>query len=398
MQARVNRATTPAEAALRSAQEKHPPLYAKNRHGLDRVQALAAILALPPALEQARAEGLIACGEIGKWMPDAGTQRLDDRNFVIELTGGHMDFFYAVGRAMAGASVMYGRDGAAKNTQALPVTDVASLTAQTIKDWKKHCQPALWDLFWTEKRIQHARFDLSEAPHDMAETLVTCAELFTLAHEYGHVALGMEASAPAHENEEIAADLAGLDIYVPTAVRLLGERIAFVGPAFAVRITESLARCGVPFLATYPPAAERLDHIMRRLRGFCSSDQYFDEASTIMVANLSFMDDIDRLVVPGCAPATQTQQQWYGRVGTLAALQSVITERRPLSVFLEMFNRAVQGQTPEAARDIARTLMRYYRRDAKATSFFDEALRRAMGGALDECIKLMPNEQQRLFK
>ena len=54
---------------------------------------------------------LIACGEIGKWMPDAGTQRPDARNFVIELTSGRMVFFYAVGRAMGGASVMYGRDG-----------------------------------------------------------------------------------------------------------------------------------------------------------------------------------------------------------------------------------------------------------------------------------------------
>ena len=398
MQVNMNRAMTPAEAVLRSAQEKHPPLYAKNLHGLDRVQALAAILELPPALEHARAEGLIACGEIGKWMPDAGTQRLDARNFVIELTSGHMDFFYAVGRAMGGASVMYGRDGAPKNTQALPLNNVASLTAQTIKDWKKHCQPALWDLFWKERRIEHTRFDLSEGPHDMTETLITCAELFTLAHEFGHVALGMGVSAPAHENEEIAADLAGLDIYIPTAVKLLGERIAFVGPAFAVRITESLARRDVAFLATYPPAAQRLEHIMRCLRAFCPSEQYFDEASTIMVANLSFMDDIDKRVERGSTQAIQAQDQWYGLVGALAALQSLITERRSLSVFLEMFERGVRAQSPDAARDIARTLGRYYGRDAKVISFFDEPLRQAMGRALDECIRIMPNERQKLFK
>lgn len=386
-----------AETALRSTQEKYPPLYVKNRNGHDRVQALAAILKLPPALEKARAEGLIGCGEIGKWMPDAGTRRLDDKNFVIELTSGHMDFFYAVGRSMAGASVMYGRDGTAKNAQALPLRNIAELTAQTIKEWKKHCQPALWDIFWKERRIEHARFDLSAPAHDMAEALITCAELFTIAHEFGHVALGMGVSAPENDNEEIAADLAGLDIYLATAVPLLGERIAFVGPTFAVRITQSLARCGVELLDTYPPAAQRLEYILRRLRASCPSEQYFDEASTIMVANLSFMDDIDNSLESGRAPARQPQSRWHGLVGALAALQSLVTEQLPPTAFLEMFERGIKGQSPEVARDTAQTLTRYYQREADAISFFDEPLRLTMGFALGKCIELMPPAHRELF-
>ena len=327
----MTRAMTPAEAALQSAQTRQPPLYPKNSRGRDRVQALAGLLEWPDALQQRRDDGRIALGEIGDWQPDARTYGVDEQNYVIEVTSGYMDFLYALGRAMAGASVVYGRDGSVKNAQGLSVSNVADLAAQTLKEWQKHCQPRLWDLFWKEKRIEHARFDLSAPARDITETLVTCAELFTIAHEIGHVALGLGFSAPAHANSQVAADLAGLAVYVPTAAKLIGERFAFAGPALAVRVTGSLSRCGVTFSGAYPPVAERLDHLLRGLRAFCPSDQYFTEASTIMVANLSFMDDIDKLIQPH-APSP-VPNAWEGLVGAIAALQALVTERRPPAVF-----------------------------------------------------------------
>jgi len=192
----MTRAMTPAEAALQSAQTRQPPLYPKNTHGRDRVQALAGLLEWPDALQQRRDDGRIALGEIGDWQPDARTYGVDEQNYVIEVTSGYMDFLYALGRAMAGASVVYGRDGSVKNAQGLSVSNVADLAAQTLAEWQKHCQPQLWDLFWKEKRIQHARFDLSAPARDITETLVTCAELFTIAHEIGHVALGLASVHP----------------------------------------------------------------------------------------------------------------------------------------------------------------------------------------------------------
>ena len=160
----MTRAMTPAEAALQSAQTRQPPLYPKNTHGRDRVQALAGLLEWPDALQQRRDDGRIALGEIGDWQPDARTYGVDEQNYVIEVTSGYMDFLYALGRAMAGASVVYGRDGSVKNAQGLSASNVADLAAQTLNEWQKHFQPRLLDLFWKEKRIQHARFDYQRQP------------------------------------------------------------------------------------------------------------------------------------------------------------------------------------------------------------------------------------------
>jgi hypothetical protein len=393
----MTRPLTPAETALQAAKAVKPPLYPLNKRGHDRVEALANLLQLSEGLRQAVDEGRIAWGEIGDWKPDARCYPAAPGHYVIEVTSGYMDFLYALGRAMAGASVVYGPDGAEKNKQALTYAEIAALAASVLKDWQKHCQPGLWDLFWKEKRIAHADFPLAAPALDIAETLVTSAELFTIAHEVGHAARGLGLAPALHPNEEVAADLAGLVFYLPAAVSLLGHRSAFPGPAFAVRVIGSLSRCGVTFTEAYPPAAERLRFVLQGTRALCPSTQFFDEASTILVANMSFMDDIDRLIDPDGATATPPDE-WHGLVGALAALQSLVTESLPPSTFLEMFERGLNGQKPATRRAIAQKLRRYYGPAPPEQSFFPESLRRPMGVALDQCIALMPNDRQALFK
>jgi hypothetical protein len=98
--------TTLAETHLQRLKSEHAPTFPLNSRGADRVQALAGVLHpfLPAGFRAQIDKGFVAIGEVGRPEPDAETLRFEDDSNAVVVTSGMMNFFYAIGRAMAGAA------------------------------------------------------------------------------------------------------------------------------------------------------------------------------------------------------------------------------------------------------------------------------------------------------
>src|SRR4029079_9716576 len=105
--------------------------------------------------------------------------------------------------------------------------------------------------------------------------------------------LDLGLAKPTHDNEELSADAAALDSYLPMITNPSALRMAYGGSAFAIRVLGSLQSLGVEFSRNYPPPRERLIAHIDALRALCPLPQFFDEAATIMVAYMELMDDVD---------------------------------------------------------------------------------------------------------
>ncbi len=385
---------TPAQAQLAERQRKHPPSYPRNSLGNDRALALARVLVLPEALETRFRAGSLVYGEVGDMIPDAHTLPLRDDNFVVLLTSGMMDFLYAVGRAMAGATVLWSEQGERQNAQALDTAHITELVAGTFKQWHKFCQPSLWDLFWRSKRIEHPDFAIGERVRSLTEAMVTSAELYMLAHETGHVLLDLGLTSAPQANEEMRADAVGFGLYLPVAQAAVRPRMAYAGAGFALRVLSALSHAGVRFSRAYPPAPERLAGLLAVMRQSCPSDGYFDEVSTVMVANFGLMDAVDALIVPGSMP--NPLATWQARVSMIAVLQAVAERERPPSEFAEMFKLTAEEEPAADLADVAAVLCRYYQAGDGA-GYVSDAVGAAMSASLADCIQSLPQAHRRLF-
>ncbi len=396
---------TPAHAHLTERQRLRPPAYPLNSIGADRARALCGVLSggLPQPLQDFLRDGVLTVGEIGSYKPDIRTFALASRNFVIEVNSGLMDFYYAVGRAIAGTFVVYSTSDIRHptsdkpdNRQALQVADVSALIAQTFTQWRTYSRPTLWDRLSQEQRIQHASFPIADAVRAPTEMLVTSAELFMLAHELGHVAIDGKIRPPTHDSEERSADALGLEFYLPAAEAVVGRRTTYAGAAFAIRVTGGLARAGVKFSRTYPTPAERLGDLRAALRNACPSQQYFDEVATIMVAYLDLMDDVDDRI--NARTASQFGDAWQTRVRLIAMLEEIAKGRSTQNVFVANWVGDPGKLPPEAMADIAATLIRYYVGPPTAESYVHEPLRAKMGEALMACVSLIPEPLTAAFR
>ncbi len=386
---------TPAQAALSARQQKHPPTYPKNTLGNDRVLALARVITLPDALETRFQNATLVYGEIGDIAPDAHTLPLRDKNHLVFLTSGMMDFLYAVGRAMAGATVLWSDQGERQNVQALNAAQIADLVAATFKQWRKFCQPSLWDMFWRNKRIEHADFAIADRVHSLSEAIVTSAELFMLAHETGHVCLDLGLASAPQANEEMRADSVGFGLYRPAAERAVRPRMAYAGAGFALRVLSALSHAGVRFSRAYPPAPERLAGLLAEMRNSCPSERYFDEVSTVMVANFDLMDDVDARIAG--ARMANGLATWQARVRMIGVLQAVADGQRPPTEFAGMF-ALTAGEGPGTnLADVAAALRRYYLLGEGGERYPGGAASASMAAALPGCIAHLPQDHQSLF-
>lgn len=353
------------------------------------------MLTLPDALEQRFNNGTLVFGEVGKDEPDARTYQLADGNFVVVMTSGMMDFMYAVGRAMSGLAIVWSDSGEPMNVQALDMPDIVSLTADVFKKWRKHCQPGLMELFRDAQRIEHGTFAVTEHVRKIHETLVTSSELFMLAHEIGHVMLDDGLANSSLTNEELRADQIGLSLYLPAAIKQTNRRMAFAGAAFLVRVFGSLGYAGATFSRAYPGTTERLKVLLKGLRSYCPSDQFFDEASTMMVSQLDFMDAIDRQL--GQNIPVNPLAAWQTRVRLIAVLQAVAEDQMPISEFVEKFAAAAHDHGDAEVQSIGKNLRSYYDPTGKSQSQLSMSVWLPMCVALIECVDAMDSDHRKYF-
>lgn len=391
----MTRARTKAELELQVQQARRPAAYPLNSKGFDRVRALAGVLQLPDVMLERFRRGALVFGEIGDFLPDARTRRFDDGSFLVVMTSGMMDFLYAVGRAMSGASVMW-KDGAPLNRAALPPADIAGLLARIFMQWRKHCQPSLWDALWRQRRIEYSKFEVFHEAQERAEVLVTNAELFILAHELGHVGLELGFPSPDIQNDELKADTVGFLLFFPTVVPLFATRMALASAAFAVRVMDSLTTVGVEFSQQYPKPPIRLKTLLALMRAHLPSEQYFDEAATLMVAHLDMMDAMDDLI--GNARKENELAQWQSEVSVLAALIAEAQNEAAPGAFAKQFELHAKVRSEAQMRSIAEKLLRYYPTVPVPTeTYVLPEIRAKMGVLLERTVLAMQPERQALF-
>jgi hypothetical protein len=288
------------------------------------------------------------------------------------------------------------KEGAPLNKAALPPGKIAQLLADIFRQWRKHCQPNLWDALWRQRRIQHAKFEVFHQAHETAEILVTNAELFILAHELGHVGLDLGFPAPKIDNDELKADTVGFLLFFATVDQLFGTRMALASAAFAIRVMDSLTCVGVEFSQQYPKPPVRLKTLLALMRAHLPSEQYFEEAATLMVAHLDMMDAMDDLIGPSVR--SNELEPWQSGVSLLAALLAEALNEAMPSAFVKQFELHAGLRSEAQMRSIAEKLRRYYPIvPAQEESYIPLETRAKMGALLDRSVHSMRPERRALF-
>ena len=383
-----------AQAHLAEQQRKYPPLYPLNSKGRDRVQALLGVLQpqLPAKLQALLDAGTVVAGEIGKFEPSIVTVPLKDKNFVIEVCSGLMDFYYDVGKAMGGTFVVHSTSPTPDNERVLSVDAVTELVAKVYRQWKHLADQHWLSSFWqTSKRFRNSDFTLSEPARGPIEALVTSAELFMLAHELAHVALDTGLRAPPTGNDELNADTIGFEFYMPIVEKIAGTRTAYAAAVFAVRVTAGLERIGVKFARNYPSPKIRLDNLRALFAKRCPSQQFCDEASTIMVAYQHFMDDVDNRFATGSAPAPDPDRTF---IRVLAELQEVAVNRQTREKFVKDIQDIAKSISSGDLRAIFAKLHEYYILKVPENSYLPLDMRMKMAAELLACGSMLPLDLQ----
>ena len=379
-----------ARAQLQARQKKHPPLYALNSRGLDRGTALAGMLfdTFPSELRSLQDSGGVAAGEVGEFIPVIATYPAREQQFSIEINTGLMDFYYAVGRALSGAISIYTTSTNPIVRGPLGPVQVTEYVAAVFRQWRDfHKQGWISQTFWGLPRIERPDFNVDARSLGIVETLVTGAELFMIAHEYGHVAIDRQLLTAPNHNDEMSADSLGLDFFVAAMTsKQLGLRNALASAAFAVRILAGLERIGIKFPAVYPPADQRLENIRTRFAAnYCPSALFFDEASTIMVNYQDLLDDVDNRIQADSAPAVP--DDWRTRVRIIAELQEVACGRLPPER-LDQDLAAITAKRPAGSMPaIIDSLRRDYIEAVPAQAFLPHEMRLTMGGVLKAAMR-----------
>jgi hypothetical protein len=389
-----------AERMLRQDQERSPPLYGSQNGVVGLLQRLK----LRDMMQQAYSDGRFAIGEIGNVTPDAFTKPRGRGHpyYVIEITSGMLDFTYAFGMAMAGRDVILNKDGSHQNEPVADTKQVVSKAADVLRNWQRYSNISLQDFYRRRTRIDRDIFSLPPSALDIEERIIICANLFVLCHELGHVALNLgfvKTEGVVNYSEELKADLIGLEIYWESVQEDFDPRLAMAGYGFSVRLLESLSRLGVKFSDQYGDVRARLELGLSQLRQLAPSDQYFDESSTVLVAKLQQMDDIDLAVTGRGKPwIDERWNRWSSLVSLIAVSLSVINDNTPKSVWLELFQREVDRLNKADAQYVARTLHLYYMDQPRRPSLIREDVKRQMGAAIGAMVPDLPPESKKLFE
>jgi hypothetical protein len=401
--------TTSARKYLAALQKEHPPSYPRNSGGFDRAQALAGVLfgALPKSMLDLLAHGQVSVGEVGIATPDIRTdlKGLDDGERSVVVHSGQMDFYYAISRAAHGVARIYQTGNTTPiNQMALPMKESVRLITEALLDWRRMCQPGfleqLRSIFAAQKgdsRIRPASFELPDNVRFLAERLSTSAELFMIAHEFGHVALDSELAEPVHHDDEADADEIGLSYYLPSSTPQIGLRTTLGGMGFAVRVTGSLQEVGAEFSRAYDPPAKRLERLLQSVRRRAPSDAYHDESSTVLVNYLDQMDHADALRRAIPIVRSAAMNEWQGRVRLIAVLEEVAQGRAGREAFEALCRSTSIEASVSTLAAVGERIVHYYVGDPGGIGYQPAALRTAMGDHLRQIVPQLAPEFRGCF-
>jgi hypothetical protein len=333
-------------------------------------------------------DGRLVVGEVGDYVPDIQTiPVVDGEQFVIEFSSGMMDFQYAVPRSVAG---LHSPMGGQRTPDEVHAHAIASLE----KVLRKGVRYGKWPWFWRWWRIEHPSGPVPDGVRDWIETMVTAGELYLLAHELGHVALDTKTVKPLSDNDETEADRYGLKFLLPALENRWHKRMAFAAPVVPIQVFGALQRMGASFSEKYPSPSERLSLLRQQLRGQCPSDQYYYEASTVLVSWQDMFDDLLNKI-------TGTLIEPDGErlmIRLLAQLEEVAKGRVSMARFIEDIGLISDHYPRDAVLDGARRLVDQYVYNLDLeNSFTPPHIKVQMTAALVQLIEALPNNLKPLF-
>jgi hypothetical protein len=330
---------------------------------------------------------------------------LDGGERCVVVHSGQMDFYYALSRAAHGVARIYvGNDPTPKNEMALSMNESVRLITEALLDWRRMCQPGLFQqirgLFAgqdKDSRIRPAGFEMPDSVRMLAERLTTSAELFMLAHEFGHVALDSGLAQAVHGEDEADADEIGLSYYLPSSTPQIGLRATLAGLGFAIRVTGSLQEVGAAFSRAYDPPAQRLDRLLQSVRRRAPSDAYHDESATVLVNYLDQMDHADALRRGKPVTRSGAMNEWQGRVRLIAVLEEVANGRSGAAAFESLCRSTAKEASVGTLATIGERIVRYYVADPGGIAYRPVALRTAMGEQLRQVVAPLPPDLRACF-
>lgn len=290
-----------ATAQLRERQALYPPWA-----GADRCKQIVQLIEenLPDEITARIDDGSLAVGEVGLPQVAATTLRLPDGSFVVELHSGLMQFIYLVTRTLLGFTTEFNEGGVVR--PALTRDQLVSRIADIFFDWRA-------GKLSTEGDLQRAAyFPLRPGQVKIAHQLAVNAEVFILAHEFGHVLIdggGADAPPPPPPSEaESCADRLAVSIAIAAGSRL-GMRMMYAGILFAVRVFSFLEHLGQGFAGPHLPPSERLGFIKRTARSMFADELNFTAGSTIALSYDELLEGVEN-VIKGKGHATaQTEER-----------------------------------------------------------------------------------------
>jgi hypothetical protein len=284
--------STWAKDHLEQLQAIHPPWRSVDRAKLH-------YQTLSPYLPSVLLSAQLSIGEVGLADPAADMLPKDDESFLILLNSGLMEFFYTMSRTLCGLQRTYSPGGVEEPS--LTYDQLVRAVSTLYGDWKA-------GKYTRGEEFVHPLFPLDQEGTATAEHLASCAELFVLAHELGHVAIRLGNSPPFESDpwggEESHADAFAARIVLVASQRM-NARMLYAGAVFAIRVFFGLTQVGFQFAHHYPPAAVRLNMLATSARLLLGNDEAkFLSLNTIAAGFDELLEGAENLLF-GRGPTTR---------------------------------------------------------------------------------------------
>ena len=281
-----------------------------------------------PGLEAMRQSGALVVGEITNPWPNAKTFHYPDGSHAIMFFSGLIDFYECVAGTLYGAANL-DRDGKVTNA-ALSMGDVVGNLKVLFEAWTP-------EGIAQDRIARIAQTPLSPGHAELTALLGKMALSFILSHEFGHV---LYYQPPEDENpppgltlqQEAESDRAGSRNLLLAAYPegIAQQRMSIAGVMVALRALAVLGELGHKFGASHPPPLDRLNIVVRALRGICASERDFWALSTIAYAYDEQLESAGAKAVGKIPP----RRYDHAIARLLAILDTIVKRRKPPEVLL----------------------------------------------------------------
>ena len=265
--------------------------------------ALASLVSLPdPGLEAMRKSGVLVAGEVTDPSPNAKTFHCQDGSHAIMIFSGLIDFYESVSRTLFGATNL-DHDGMVTKA-ALSITDVVANLKVLFEAWTPEgiAQNRIAGISQSHLSPEHA---------ELAALLVKMALSFILSHEFGHILYYKPPTGPKSApkltlKQEIASDQAGSrNLLIAAGPEGRDQaRMSIAGAMVSLRVLAVLADLGHTFGESHPPPLDRLNTVVRALRGGCRSERDYWSLSTIAYSFDEYLESAGAQAVGKIPPRT----------------------------------------------------------------------------------------------